>query len=126
MAIWIELISFHIALVALSATVLLFVAPSPIYAFATAVLVVSTLISYYGKFYSLEKWRYADSGGASIIVFLGHFGTLSNAYLLYSMSKYGAGSGLFLFPGLLWSAIFYGVGIAKCSASLTDNDENAT
>lgn len=118
MAIWIELISFHVALLALSATALLFVAPGFIHALPVIALIISAVISYFGKVYSPENWRDADSGGASIVLFLGHFGTIFNAYLLYSMFKHGAGSALFMIPGILWATIFYVVGIAKCSAIL--------
>jgi len=57
-----------------------------------------------------EFWSYRKIRICGIFMVLGHFGVLSMVALIVYMSRIGAGSGLFLFPCIVWSGAWYSLG----------------
>lgn len=61
--------------------------------------------------YSTSVWEKAQPHTASLLILLGHPAPIAAIYLYLAMAKSGMGSGVVFIPLLIWSAIFYFVGI---------------
>lgn len=126
---WIRLISFHLALFFSASGLLIFTAFSYISIFrmgeVTSILIsigiafaLTALISWASRAYFLGTWLAYTYDNSSFLIFLGHAGPGVGTYLLFQMMKAGSGSGLVFLPLIVWTVVFYGIGLLKAFSGL--------
>ena len=115
-----EIVSFHVAEFCIVIAVIFFSTIGAVphwlrtylpYFLVFGAILTVVAVSGLAKTYTPSRWRGAKTFVGSLVIFFGHLGPASAFWLIHKMQQAGTGSGLILFPSLVWGFVFYLVGI---------------
>lgn len=119
MSAWISLISFHVALFVCVSMVVFYVCVNTLRSIDSSFYVVwlcltvaaVAAISTRTGVNLHRRWDSAPPNGSTLVLVVGHLGTLVAGSLYAAMTQAGTGSGLALLLPMTWAVLFYLIGI---------------